>query len=96
MQTVSSPSSSVNFDMDDWRSGYRSQPNEYVYEIDDIDGTIPADLEGTLFRNGPGLLDIGGYPVHHPFDGDGMITAISIRDGKAHFRNRFIRTAGYV
>ncbi|MDV3350876.1 carotenoid oxygenase family protein [Leptothoe sp. LEGE 181152] len=96
MQTLSSPSASTSFDMDDWRSGYRSQPNEYAYAIEDIDGTIPAELEGTLFRNGPGLLDVNGYPVHHPFDGDGMITAISIAQGKAYFRNRFVRTEGYV
>lgn len=96
MQTLPSPSASTNFDMDDWRSGYRSQPNEYAYEIDEIEGTIPAELTGTLFRNGPGLLDIAGHPVHHPFDGDGMITAISISKGKAFFRNRFVRTEGYV
>ena len=96
MQTLPSPSASTDFDMDDWRSGYRSQPNEYAYEIEDIDGTIPPELEGTLFRNGPGLLDVGGHPVHHPFDGDGMITAISISEGRAFFRNRFVRTEGYI
>lgn len=96
MQTLHSPNASTNFDMDDWRSGYRSQPNEYAYEINNIDGTIPADLEGTLFRNGPGLLDVAGHPVHHPFDGDGMIASISISQGKAYFRNRFVRTEGYV
>ncbi|MEM9265073.1 MAG: carotenoid oxygenase family protein [Cyanobacteria bacterium P01_F01_bin.13] len=96
MKTLPSLSKSANFDMDDWRSGYRSQPNEYDYEIQDIDGIIPVDLQGTLFRNGPGLLDIAGQPVHHPFDGDGMITAISISQGKAYFRNRFVRTEGYV
>ncbi len=96
MQTLASPNPSTGFDIDDWRSGYRSQPNEYAYEIDNIDGTIPANLAGTLFRNGPGLLDIAGHPVHHPFDGDGMITAITIANGKAFFRNRFVRTEGYV
>ncbi|MEO1593559.1 MAG: carotenoid oxygenase family protein [Cyanobacteria bacterium J06632_22] len=85
-----------SYDMDDWRSGYRSQPQELTYWIDDIDGEIPADLTGTYFRNGPGLLDIHGYPVKHPFDGDGMISAIAFKDGQAHYRNRFIRTEGYV
>lgn len=96
MQTLPSPSTSHDFYIDDWRSGYRSQPNEYAYEIETIEGTIPDDLRGTLFRNGPGLLDVAGHPVHHPFDGDGMITAISIAQGKAYFRNRFVRTEGYV
>ncbi|MDA0269275.1 MAG: carotenoid oxygenase family protein, partial [Cyanobacteria bacterium] len=62
----------------------------------DIEGTIPHGLTGTLFRNGPGLLDINGETLRHPFDGDGMISRIAFRDGKAHYRNRFIRTEGYV
>ncbi len=80
----------------EWRRGYESQPNEYAYEIAEIDGEIPRELEGTLFRNGPGLLDIGGIPIAHPFDGDGMVNAFYFKDGRAYFRNRFVRTEGYV
>lgn len=90
------PSDVPSFDMDDWRSGYRSQPEEFAYWIDDIEGEIPIELEGTLFRNGPGLLDINGRPVKHPFDGDGMISSIALKDGKAYYRNRFVRTEGFV
>ncbi|MGB3309661.1 MAG: carotenoid oxygenase family protein [Nodosilinea sp.] len=84
------------YSMEDWSSGYRSQPNEHSYWVTDIEGTIPEALEGTVFRNGPGLLDIHGYPVKHPFDGDGMISSIAIQNGRAYFRNRFVRTEGYV
>jgi all-trans-8'-apo-beta-carotenal 15,15'-oxygenase len=80
----------------DWQRGYESLKQEYDYSIDDVEGEIPPELCGTLFRNGPGLLDINGQPVHHPFDGDGMISAIAFRDGRAHFRNRYIRTEAYV
>ena len=31
----------------------------------------------------------------HPFDGDGMITALTIQNGTAIFRNRFVRTNTY-
>ncbi len=31
---------------------------------------------------------------YHPFDGDGMIHMISLRDGKADYRNRFVQTKG--
>ncbi len=82
--------------LQDWHKGYLSQPNEHEYWIDEIEGEIPKSLQGTLFRNGPGLLDIHGAPVHHPFDGDGMVCAISFREGRAHFRNRFVRTEGFV
>ena len=31
---------------------------------------------------------------YHPFDGDGMIHIVGFRDGKAFYRNRFVRTDG--
>ncbi|SRR5579883_41047 len=80
----------------DWQKGYQSLKQEFDYWIDDIEGQIPTELNGTLFRNGPGLLDVNGQRIHHPFDGDGMISRISFSNGRAHFRNRFIRTSGYV
>lgn len=84
------------YELKDWQKGYESQPNEYDYWIDDLEGEIPEGLSGTLFRNGPGLLDVNGQRLHHPFDGDGMIARIAFADGRAHFRNRFVRTKGYV
>jgi all-trans-8'-apo-beta-carotenal 15,15'-oxygenase len=80
----------------DWQGGYESLKEEFDYWIDDIEGEIPPDLQGTLFRNGPGLLDVNGQSIHHPFDGDGMISRITFTNGRAHFRNRFIRTDGYL
>ncbi len=86
----------LSYNTKDWQKGYQSQPHEYDYPIEDIEGKIPPELTGTLYRNGPGLLDINGYPVHHPFDGDGMISAIQFSQGRAHYRNRYVRTKGYV
>lgn len=88
--------SDLSFDREGWQRGYESQPNEYDYWIDDIVGEIPAGLYGTFFRNGPGLVDINGQRYHHPFDGDGMICAIAFSQGRAYFRNRFVRTEGFV
>ena len=85
-----------SYDIEEWKQGYQSLPDEYEYEITDIEGEIPPELTGTLFRNGPGLLDIGGRPVHHPFDGDGMISSFTFQNGKAYFRNRYVRTEAYV
>jgi all-trans-8'-apo-beta-carotenal 15,15'-oxygenase len=89
-------SSLDTYSLDDWRKGYRSLPQEYDYWIEAVEGTIPADLNGTLFRNGPGLLEIGGHSVHHPFDGDGMVCAIAFQNGRAHFRNRYVKTKPYL
>jgi len=56
-------------------------------------GEIPRDLAGTYFRNGPNpaFEPPGRY---HWFDGDGMIHGIRIRDGKASYRNRWVRNRG--
>ncbi|KGF72694.1 Apocarotenoid-15,15'-oxygenase [Neosynechococcus sphagnicola sy1] len=95
MQTLSANSAPA-YTLKDWQGGYRSQPQEFDYWIEDIEGAIPPELSGTLFRNGPGLLDVKGEAIRHPFDGDGMICAIAFAGGRAYFRNRFVRTAGYV
>ena len=87
---------SSSYNIGEWQKGYQSLPDEYEYEITDIEGEIPPELTGTLFRNGPGLLDIAGTDIHHPFDGDGMISSFAFKDGKAYFRNRFVRTEAYV
>ncbi|MCX7594213.1 MAG: carotenoid oxygenase family protein [Fischerella sp.] len=88
--------SAKSYNHNDWQGGYKSLKQEFDYWIDDIQGQIPTELNGTLFRNGPGLLDINGQPVHHPFDGDGMISRITFSNGRAHFCNRFVRTAEYL
>jgi all-trans-8'-apo-beta-carotenal 15,15'-oxygenase len=59
-------------------------------------GTLPPELQGTLYRNGPGRLERGGRWVHHPFDGDGMVTALRFEAGTARLTNRFVRTQGWL
>ena len=56
-----------------------------------VQGEIPEELNGTLYRNGsnPQFSPRGRY---HWFDGDGMIHAFTLGDGKAHYRNRWVRT----
>ena len=56
-----------------------------------MEGELPADLDGVYLRNteNPVHPAIGRY---HPFDGDGMIHLIGFRDGRAFYRNKFVRT----
>ncbi len=76
----------------DWVAGYESLIQEHDYWIETVEGEIPAQLQGTIFRNGPGMLGVGEQRYGHPFDGDGLIVAISFDKGRAHFCNRFVRT----
>lgn len=60
-----------------------------------ITGQVPADLDGVYLRNteNPVHEPLGRY---HPFDGDGLLCSLRLRNGRASFRNRFIRTRGFV
>jgi carotenoid cleavage dioxygenase-like enzyme len=60
-----------------------------------LEGNIPEDLNGTLYRNGPALLHRGDRTVGHWFDGDGAILAVRFRDRQATAVYRYVQTAGY-
>lgn len=57
-----------------------------------VTGAIPRAMSGLFAQNSPNpkLEPIGAY---HWFDGDGMVHGVELRDGKATYRNRWIRTA---
>ena len=76
--------------------GLENLDAEYDYQLEDLEGEIPTDLKGTFFRNGPGRQKIGGEAYGHWFDGDGMLCAFTFNEGKAHFRNRYVRTPKYI
>ena len=73
------------------RGNYGPWPIEGEIHDVVVKGEIPRELNGTLYRNGPNpqFAPRGRY---HWFDGDGMIHAFTLRDGKAHYRNRWVRT----
>ncbi|NJL99406.1 MAG: Apocarotenoid-15,15'-oxygenase [Synechococcaceae cyanobacterium SM2_3_2] len=89
---VAVESTSLTYQTADWVAGYESLIQEHDYWIETIEGEIPTQLRGTIFRNGPGRLGVGEQRYGHPFDGDGLIVAIRFEDGRAHFQNRFVRT----
>lgn len=82
--------------LEDWQGGNKAFKDELDYPIEEIEGEIPVELTGTLFRNVPAMLDVNGQTLHHPFDADGTICGIYFNRGRAHFRNRYVRTKGYI
>lgn len=76
-----------------WIKGFQNCEKEVCEELPQ---SVPSDLVGTYYRNGYGKFKIGNDEVMHPFDADGMVVAITFSNGKALFRNRFVRTKGYV
>jgi carotenoid cleavage dioxygenase-like enzyme len=59
-----------------------------------VEGTLPADIDGVFMRNGPNprFPPLGSYT--YPLEGDGMIHAVWIGQGKAGYRNRWVQTNG--
>lgn len=58
-----------------------------------VQGRLPPELNGTLFRNGPNPQFRSD---RHWFVGDGMIHALTLRDGRAAYRNRWVRTPKFL
>jgi carotenoid cleavage dioxygenase len=55
-----------------------------------ITGELPRELNGTLYRNGPNPQFES--PGAHWFVGDGMLHAFHLENGRASYRNRWVRT----
>ncbi|WP_394836628.1 carotenoid oxygenase family protein [Pendulispora rubella] len=54
--------------------------------------TMPRDLRGTLYRNGPGIFKRGAARIATLLDGDGMVIASRFTDAGIEFQNRFVQT----
>lgn len=59
-------------------------------------GNIPQGLEGTLYRNGPGLFERNGRRKCCLLDGDGMVQAFKFANGQVQYSNRFVKTSKYI
>jgi carotenoid cleavage dioxygenase len=56
-----------------------------------VEGTIPDQLNGTFYRVGPNPQ----FPprgTYNPLNGDGMVHAFRVSDGRVAYRNRWVRT----
>lgn len=75
----------------------RCVTDEYTdVRLELIEGELPAELVGTLFRNGNGRFVHQGVQYEHLFDGDGMIARFRFDGTSVHYRNRYVRTAEFV
>jgi len=71
-------------------------PREHGFEPLALEGKLPAELRGTLYRNGPGQFGQYGVKYSHPFEGDGAVTAVRIENGRAFGASQITQTAGLV
>lgn len=99
--TTTSSSSSLTpsgADLKAWAKGYTTCPQELPPTLLDI--ALPPDFpKGTYYRNGHARFEADdGTRVLHPFDGDGMIVAMTFdaENQRMLFRNKFVQTQGYM
>ncbi|KAK2642852.1 hypothetical protein Ddye_024615 [Dipteronia dyeriana] len=70
-------------------------PEHPVQHVLPVTGSIPECINGVYLRNGANPLfePVAG---HHFFDGDGMVHAVTIDNGKASYACRFTETQRFV
>ena len=59
-----------------------------------LEGKLPAELRGTVFRNGPGQFGQFGRRYTHPFEADGAVSAIRLESGRAFGASKLTASAG--
>ncbi|BBM88590.1 apocarotenoid-15,15'-oxygenase [Spirochaetota bacterium] len=74
-------------DWKEFRAGYKELK---------VNGKLPRELTGVLFRNGPGIKDFYGQVQGHLFDGHGVISAFYFNRGKIRHHARVTETERYL
>src|SRR4051794_23410928 len=73
-------------------AGFQTLDEEVRLEAVPGAGEVPAWLRGTLVRVTPAMLDVGGRPLRHWFDGLAMLNAFSLGEGGVGYANRYLDT----
>jgi all-trans-8'-apo-beta-carotenal 15,15'-oxygenase len=75
-----------------WFQAFRELPREHGFEPLHVEGTLPEDLRGTLYRVGPAVFSAFGQRYGHWFDGEGAVSAVRVAEGQAWGAARLIET----
>lgn len=75
------------------KGNFKPVNEESSYEVAKIlEGAVPTDINGVYLRNGPNAKFLPDNKRFHWFDGDSMIHALRIKDGKMFYCNRYAKT----
>ena len=79
----------------DYRIGLETLEDERVVDSLDVEGSLPAWLQGSLIRTGPAKFEAGERSLNHWFDGYAMLHRFAFADGSVSYRNRFLASSAY-
>lgn len=70
------------------------EPFRFEGELFDleVEGEIPAELDGTFYRVGPDQQFPPKMGDANPFNGDGIVTAFRFKNGHVDLQHRYVRT----
>lgn len=76
----------------------RPNPVETDYAVRQIEGEVPRELAGTLYRNGPNqkITPKAGPRAMHFFEGDALVHALHFEDRSVRYRGRYARTESFL
>lgn len=74
--------------------GFRQNSQERRIDNLPVNGELPAWLEGSLIRNGPGMVQ-ADKPMRHWFDGLAMLHKFTFSGGRVDYRSRFLDCEAY-
>ena len=75
--------------------GFGKTEQELTLDRLPVSGDIPAWLQGTLIRNGPGTFKVGTERYRHWFDGLAMLHKFSFSQGRVSYANKFLEGRAY-
>lgn len=75
-----------------WRGVFRDLPREHGFEPLRVEGRLPGQLRGVLYRCGPARFSIGGEPYLHWFDADGAVAAVRFEGSRVDAAVRTVAT----
>src|SRR5262249_51818470 len=75
-----------------WFAAFQELSREHGFEPLRVEGHLPEDLRGVLYRNGPAHFKVGNERYRHWFDGDGAVSAVRFERGGAFGAIRTVRT----
>jgi all-trans-8'-apo-beta-carotenal 15,15'-oxygenase len=79
----------------DTSTGYlahRTAGAEGAWELKRVEGSVPRELNGVLYRVAPGHKETFGVKLQHLFDGDAFASRYTFREGNVSLRARFVDT----
>lgn len=74
-------------------SSFEQVPQYYPPTSVRFDKALPPGLSGTLYRNGPALMQRGDQRYKHWFDGDGMVQSFQISGQTMTHQGRLVQTS---